>query len=56
LKRPRLYRLAGGFARFVMASMPRFITYNGFNKWGKQRELPEAPNESFNQWYRNRKK
>ncbi len=56
LKRPRLYRLAGGFARFVMASMPRFITYNGFNKWGKHRELPEAPNESFNQWYRNRKK
>jgi L-lactate dehydrogenase complex protein LldF len=55
LKRPRLYRLAGWFARKIVPRLPRFMVYNRFNTWSKQRELPEFPQESFRQQFRNRK-
>lgn len=56
LKRPRLYRLAGFFARKIVPHLPRFMIYNRFNAWGKQRELPEFPKESFRQQFKSRKR
>lgn len=56
LRKHTLYRLFGGLTKFITGSMPRFFTYNGMNVWGKNRELPKVPNESFNQWYRNSRK
>jgi len=47
LKRPWLYRLGGRLARWLMPRMPRFLVYNPLNQWGRQRELPEFPAESF---------
>jgi L-lactate dehydrogenase complex protein LldF len=49
---PWLYRTAGWMARKVMPLVPRFLIYNRLNKWGKQRELPEFPKQSFREAYR----
>jgi L-lactate dehydrogenase complex protein LldF len=34
-----------------MDFLPRFMVYNPFNAWGKQRELPATPQLTFRQWY-----
>lgn len=48
---PSVYDSLGNMARKSLRKLPRFMLYNGLNKWGKQRELPEAPKASFKQWY-----
>ncbi len=55
-KRPALYRGAGKFGRWALRWLPRFVVYNPLNGWGRQRELPRVPDESFRDAYRNRKK
>ncbi|HEX5167752.1 MAG TPA: lactate utilization protein B [Cyclobacteriaceae bacterium] len=49
--RPKLYRIAGSAARFMLAILPRFMVYNKLNTWGKARDLPTVPKESFRHWY-----
>lgn len=56
LKRPWLYRLAGRFARFSLSWLPRLLIYNPLNGWGRQRELPPAPKQSFRQLYEERQR
>ena len=56
LRRPRLYAFAGKTARFIVPKLPRFLVYNGLNPWGRQREMPEMPNKSFRELYRERNK
>jgi L-lactate dehydrogenase complex protein LldF len=56
LSRPRLYRMAGKTARFMLKFTPNFILNNRFNSWGKQRELPAVPEESFREWWLKNKK
>jgi L-lactate dehydrogenase complex protein LldF len=56
LQRPWLYRLAGGMARMVIPHIPRFLLYSRLNPWGRQRELPRMPEQSFRNWYRWREK
>jgi len=51
LRSPGMYRFAGAMARGTMRSMPRWILYNRLNGWGRQRELPKAPEKSFRQLY-----
>jgi len=48
---PKFYQLAGKIGRAFLRIMPRFVVYNSLNPWGKQRELPEAPKQSFREWY-----
>jgi L-lactate dehydrogenase complex protein LldF len=55
LSRGWLYRLSGKMARFALRRLPRFVIYNRFNPWGKQRELPAAPRLSFREEYRRRR-
>tara|TARA_R110002072_G_scaffold13481_3_gene56972 strand:+ start:41578 stop:42963 length:1386 start_codon:yes stop_codon:yes gene_type:complete len=55
-RRPWLYRLAGRVARNVVPWLPRFMLYNPLNVWGRRRELPEFPRESFQQAYARRQK
>jgi L-lactate dehydrogenase complex protein LldF len=53
---PRLYRMAVEAAAAGIDHLPRFMIYNPFNAWGRQREVPGAPAQTFRQWYlRNRK-
>ncbi len=53
-RHPRLYRLLGGVARWLVPRLPRFLVYNRLNPWGRQRELPPMPPKSFRQLYRER--
>ena len=54
---PRLYRAAVQAAAAGLDYLPRFMIYNPFNAWGKQRELPATPPLTFRQWYlKNRKR
>ena len=54
-RHPRLYRAAGAIARRVVPLLPRFVVYNRLNPWGRQRELPEFPSESFRQQFERRR-
>ena len=51
LARPRLYRAAVEAAAAGLERLPRFMIYNPFNAWGRQREVPAAPATTFRQWY-----
>ena len=56
LSHPRVYRAAaeaGGAVLRVL--LPHFAIYNRLNAWGRHRDVPGAPKETFHQWYaRNR--
>ncbi len=56
LNRPWLYGIVGGLARFVLRIAPRSLIYSRFNVWGRQRELPSAPRQSFRELNRKRKR
>ena len=49
-----LFALVGKIARRAGRWMPRFLLYNRLNPWGKQRELPDFPKQSFREWYKHR--
>jgi L-lactate dehydrogenase complex protein LldF len=51
LSSPTLYNAAGKSGRFVLKNMP-FLVSNKLNPWYKEREMPEAPKESFREWYK----
>ena len=53
-RNPRLYNLGGKLVRLLLRVLPRWMIYNRFNTWGWQRDLPEAPKQSFRERYRNR--
>ncbi|HET6426233.1 MAG TPA: 4Fe-4S dicluster domain-containing protein, partial [Planctomycetaceae bacterium] len=55
-RRTWLYNLVGRVGRWLLPKLPRFMVYNGFNDWGKQRELPPVPKQSFREQYAKRKK
>jgi L-lactate dehydrogenase complex protein LldF len=55
LGNPTLYRWSGWLGRTALRWTPRFLLYSPLNPWGKQRELPEPPRQSFRELYRARK-
>lgn len=55
-RHPALYRTVGLLARKVTPWLPRALVYNRFNTWGRQRELPEFPAESFRQQFERRQR
>src|SRR3954470_13772423 len=54
LNRPWLYRIAGRVARTVLGVAPRFLLYGRLNIWGRQRELPSPPKQTFRDLNRER--
>ena len=50
LSSPGTYKTTGDTGRFVLKHLP-FVLNNKFNPWYKQRNMPEAPKESFDEWY-----
>ena len=56
LAHPILFNLVGKSSRLFLRFAPRFAVYNRFNLWGKQRELPPPPVQSFTEWYKKNRK
>lgn len=51
----KIYRAAGKAGRWVLNHIP-FAVNNKLNPWYKQREMPDAPKESFGEWYKKNRK
>lgn len=51
LSSPAAYHTAGKAGRFVLKYAP-FMVNNKLNPWYKHRDMPEAPKESFGEWYK----
>lgn len=50
-----LYKLSGKVGRWMMNAFP-FLINNKFNPWFTQREMPNAPKQSFREWYQKNRK
>jgi len=55
LAHPSVYQIMGKLFRTVMKFAP-FIINNGLNPWFKQREMPEVPKQSFQEWVKTNRK
>jgi L-lactate dehydrogenase complex protein LldF len=51
-----LYNMAGRLARQAIRYLPHGLLYLPVNAWGKGRELPAPPKQSFKEWYIKNKK
>ena len=57
LAHPALFHTAESVGETALAHLPRFLLYNPLNPWGKHREMPAVPKQTFRQWYlENRRK
>jgi L-lactate dehydrogenase complex protein LldF len=54
LSRPAVYKTAGKAFRRLVGWFPSIVN-NRLNPWYKQREMPQAPRESFREWYKKNK-
>ncbi|HLT07424.1 MAG TPA: lactate utilization protein B [Cyclobacteriaceae bacterium] len=52
LSKPSLYDFFGSMARKALMVTPDSLVYSSLNVWGKQRDLPDPPKESFKAWYK----
>lgn len=52
---PGIFSTAGKAGRWLLRNIP-FVLNNKFNRWYKQREMPDEPMESFAEWYIKSKK
>ena len=50
LSSPALYKISGKVGRIALRLMP-WAAGNKFNPWYRGREMPEAPKQSFSEWY-----
>ena len=55
LSHPKAYQTGGKMGRWAMRNVP-FMVNNGMNLWFLQRDMPEAPKESFRDWYKKNRK
>lgn len=55
LSSPTRFKLAGKIGRWTLKNAP-FTVNNQLNLWFKNREMPEAPKESFSEWYKRNNK
>jgi L-lactate dehydrogenase complex protein LldF len=57
LAHPALFHAAESVGKSALAHLPRFLLYNPLNPWGKHRDLPAVPKQTFRQRYlENRRK
>ncbi|MEX0820908.1 MAG: lactate utilization protein B [Rhodothermales bacterium] len=49
--RPPWYRRTGRVLRSLLRLLPRKLLYGPHNAWGRARELPNVPRQSFGEWY-----
>ena len=54
--KPSQFEMVGKVARWSLRNLPKGMINSKPNVWGKGRDLPLGPKESFDEWYKNRKK
>jgi len=54
--KPMQFERVGKVARWSLRNLPNSVINSKPNVWGKSRDLPIGPKESFDEWYKNRKK
>ena len=52
LAQPRVFRFAGALMRMALRAMPRWSQRLVAGPWGRDRDVPAAPKQSFREWYR----
>jgi L-lactate dehydrogenase complex protein LldF len=55
LSKPGMYKRAGKIGRWMIRKVPGIVN-NKLNPWYKQRDMPDAPKQSFRDWYEQNKK
>lgn len=50
-KSPLAYKISGKLMRAALNNLPKSLIYHPINSWGKGRNLPETPKETFKEWY-----
>lgn len=50
-KSPLAYKISGSLMRSALKSLPDSLIYHPLNTFGKSRNLPDTPKETFQQWY-----
>ena len=48
---PKKYRKTIGMAHAATEHLPRFLLNSRMNAWGRQREVPVTPDQTFHAWY-----
>ncbi|MCS6968955.1 MAG: lactate utilization protein B [Cytophagales bacterium] len=48
---PAFYKAAGKVGRTALRLAPEFLVNNPLNTWAKNRQMPQAPRQSFHEWY-----
>ncbi|MFL5606469.1 MAG: lactate utilization protein B [Gemmatimonadaceae bacterium] len=56
LARPAVFRAAGAMVRLALRAMPRWMRRRVLGVWGRSRDLPDVPQQSFHEWYRTRRR
>ncbi len=56
LRNPLVFRASGWLARLGLRWSPRWLVYNRFNVWGRNRDLPPPPKRSFRAEWARRKR
>ena len=51
-RHPWLYRAKGRAVRILLRLGPRWLLYNRWNPWGRQREMPTPPRKAFRETHR----
>ncbi len=51
LASPKMYRRSINVTDAAIEHLPRFLLYSRFNAWGRQREVPATPDQTFHAWY-----
>jgi L-lactate dehydrogenase complex protein LldF len=51
LARPALFHAAEAAGKAALKFLPRLFLYNHVNAWGRHREMPAVPKQTFRQWY-----
>ncbi len=52
---PKKFEQAGKAARWALRTLPKPVINSKPNVWGRDRDLPSGPKESFEQWYKKKK-
>ncbi len=52
LSRPFLFRWLGRAGRWLLKVLPDRLIYHPRNSWGRSRDMPKPPDESFGEWFK----